>query len=140
MLLNRFLVSVCLISVGLTLGCGPRKALTRDEVFAANFDWFTLSKSPYREVQDGVLDEIPARLRSLKAGMTPGQVFGVLKLPADLGCLEGSGDSRYYSLAFQFRSNRFMVMRFNMVQQPPSFIDLRLTGDGWRTYDEPLRQ
>jgi hypothetical protein len=128
---NLLIVLACLLSVAVTLGCRPKHTLTKEEVFEANFALFAPPKDSRQEVQQDILDQIPLRLRSLKSGMTPGEVFKALKLPNNLSCASGDGDPRFYRLGFHLRTNRFMVMKFNMVQQPPSFIEAELSGEGW---------
>jgi hypothetical protein len=128
---NRHIALACLLSFVIVLGCRPKHALTKDEVFEANFALFQPPIASRQEVQPDILDQIPLRLRSLKSGMTPREVFKALNLPNNLNCASGSGAQRFYRLGFNLRTNRFMVMKFNMLQQPPSFIEAELYGEGW---------
>ena len=128
---NRLIALVCLLSVVFMLGCRPKHALTEEDVFEANFALFASSKNSSQDVQQDIVDQIPLRLRFLKSGMTPGQVFKALNLTNGLSCSGGDGDPKFYRLGFQLRTNRFMVMKFDMVQQPPSFIEVKLSGEGW---------
>jgi hypothetical protein len=128
---NWLIAFACILSVVIVLGCQPKRTLTKEEVFEANFRLFEPPNAPRQEVQQNLVDQIPLRLRSLKPGMTPGQVFQALNLPDNVGCFAGDGPSEWYRLGFQLRTNQFMTLRFNMLHQPPTFIDAALSGEGW---------
>jgi hypothetical protein len=123
-------VFCCIVVLVIALGCHAKHPLTKEEVFDANIAMFVHSKEPSRVVQPDIVEQIPSRLGSLKSGMTPEQVFRALQLPNNLSCFAGDGDPKYYRLGFLLHTNRYLVLRFNMTQRPPSFIDAQL-GAGW---------
>jgi hypothetical protein len=130
---------ISIVVLVIALGCHSQRALTGDEVFEANFAMLVHSNETPVEVRLDIVEQIPSRLGSLKPGMTPEQVFEALRLPNDLGCASGAGDPKRYRLGFLLHTNRYLVLRFNMTQRPPSFIDAQL-GAGWGDLPFPYSQ
>lgn len=126
----RIVGALALLAV--LIGCQPPRPRTEDEVFSDNFDLLAKqlgARSP--EIPQEVLDKLPARLASLKPGMSPRQVLRTLRLSKPK--LTGGDHAPWaYDLGFLLRSNYYMTLRFNMLSNPPSFIQARLSGDGWK--------
>ena len=121
-----------LLPIIFALGCHPGRSPTKNEIFEENFSLFERPKGSGQEVPQSVLIQIPMRLRFLKPGMTREEVFRALKLPDSLGCFGGEGPGERYRLGFQLRTNCFLTLRFNMISQPPTFIDGAPVGEGWK--------
>ena len=131
LLRNLLIPLACLLMVVVTPGCRPKQVLTKDEIADANFELFVSQKNSHLEIRQDILDRIPMGIHVLKAGMTREEVFRTLDLPNNLSCASGNGDPRFYRLAFNLQTNRFMVMEFNMTEQPARFNGIELFGEGW---------
>src|SRR4051794_13927299 len=97
------------------IGCQPPRPRTEDEVFNNNFD--LLAKqfgARSAEIPQEVLDKLPARLVSLKPGMSPREVLRMLRL-SNPKLTGGDHAPRAYDLGFLLRSNYYMILRFNML-------------------------
>ncbi len=124
--------AVSVASLILILGCRPSHPLTDNEVFEENFSSVAKQFSvPPEDVTTGALDNIPSYFGLLKTGMTPAEVFRTLHLPK-VRLTGGDHRPRDYTLDFQLRTNRSMVLRFNMLSNPPCFLGGVLAGDGWK--------
>ncbi|MCX6927793.1 MAG: hypothetical protein NT154_31975 [Verrucomicrobia bacterium] len=114
------------------LGCQPSRPRTNKEVFDGNFDALARQfGSPSAEVPQEILDKVPVYLASLKPGMSPREVLRTLRL-SKVQLVGGDHAPWAYDLGFKLRSNCYMSLRFNMLSNPPSFIQASLSGDGWK--------
>jgi hypothetical protein len=110
--------------------------MSQNEVFEANLDSLNPAKVDPQinlKLPKDVLDEIPGRLEVLKPGMSLKQVYRTLRLPSSVNWFDGSGPPERYRLGYQFRTNAFMTLTFDMLKQPASFLGAELHGSGWPT-------
>jgi hypothetical protein len=83
------------------------------------------------DVPTEVLDKIPSYFESLSPGMSPTQVLQTLHLTGVRPSTTNQ-ELHYYALGFGFRTNRYIVLSFNMRTDPPMFSGGHLWGDGWQ--------
>ncbi len=126
-LFRRFVTFAAILLLLVGASCRPKHPLSERERFESYFPTM-----PRTELPQAVLDRIPSLLGSLKPGMTPKQVYKTLGLAGPVGLTGCDGPWRRYRFGHEFRTNQFMVLQFNMLTQPPSFVEARLYGEGWQ--------
>ncbi len=123
--------AILVVPLVLVLGCKPRHPRTDNEVFLGNLNAVgTQFSVPPEDVPIEVVEKVPSYFGLLKTGMSPAEVFRTLHLPkVQLGY--GEHAAREYTLEFELRTNRYMLLRFNMLSNPPCYLGGALVGDGW---------
>jgi hypothetical protein len=114
------------------LSCKRGHPRADNELFRENFD--SVAKQfcvPPEDVPLKVLEKVPSYFGLLKTGMSPGEVFRTLHLPK-VRLTGGEHTARNYTLGIELRTNRYLVLRFNMLSNPPCYLGGALAGDGWK--------
>ena len=79
-----------------------------------------------------VVRGIPARLQTLKPGMTPAAVLQALGLDGYSVLILTSGPTQRLGYQLVLRPEYFLFLYYDESRQPPSFIEAKFAGDGWK--------
>ena len=123
---------VCVVSFFVLLGCRSHEHRTWHDTYEQNL--LLLSgqfRAPPVDVAPEIADRIPARLASLKPGMTLQQTLTALGLPPHPGAVGSSGPPGSYGFFIQVQTNRGVDLRFDLLKEPPALVKAELFGDGW---------